>query len=176
MQLENVQNTRDNIRFTICKNTKPTNTEIKCSIASNLKNIKSVESITLNPIQASSQNTKLNLYLDQSIKIPGNLLSINKDFIVHLDASAEFLLFEGYPIEQHLISEKIQNNHQAEAIVSPSSCSNLTLTEKIIPLIISFSGHAAIYDESTISGEAEISGIIHTNIIDHIGNEVMPCV
>jgi hypothetical protein len=118
---------------------------------------------------------QMKLYIDKQFKVPANNLPSIKDKIVHLEAVGDFLLMDGHPFEKNLISEKIPNNHLVEAIIPPSSCSNLTLKESITEIRLQFTGDAKVLDEHGQRTEY-VTGHIIANVLDTSQSEVMPCV
>lgn len=143
-----------NIDSAECKNTKATSVETKCSLSSSLINVKSIKEMLV-----THNNGQDSFRIDTDYLVPGSLLSQGKDKIIHLEAHGSL---NGNSVE-YLSSVTIASGNRVDAIIPPSSCSNLELKESITTINIPFDTENLI-------------GTIMANIIGLDSSEVVPCV
>jgi len=167
-----------NVNYAICKSLRASSAETKCTLPSSLVNFKSLQSISLTaPTALNGYVTDAYLNMDSDYTISGNFLPKNQDKTVHLEGRGYFLLNGNSVIESDLSSAVIPNNNKLEAVIPPSSCFNLTLSEIITTVVVPFVAQGNLRDESTgaVLQSLTITGQMVFDVLDTNYSEVMPC-
>lgn len=142
-----------NIDFATCKDIKATSTETKCTLLSSL-NIKSIKDIVI----TSNPGNYDEFRIDTDYEAPGFIFSHGHSKLIHLEAAG---YLSGTSVT-YFSSVKLPDINKVEALIPPSSCFNLKLTETVKILNIPFSADG-------------LSGYIEANVIGDNQNEIYPC-
>lgn len=171
-------NTVYNVGTTVCKSTKATSAQVKCSLPSSMINFKSVQDISLTAISGfDTYNTKIYLNVDKDYTVPASALPKANEKTIHIEGQVYFLLSGNTIVEQDLDSPTISSNSKIEAIIPPSSCFNLNMKEIITTVTIPFLADGKLRDENTgnVIKEVSLLGEVSINILDLDNSEIVPC-
>lgn len=159
--------TLTNTDSTQCKSVYPTSAEVKCSLPSSLVNVKSIKDISVSGNFNSL--TEVVLRIDTDYSVPGNLLPQGQDRLIHLEGALSLSLSGDAIISSDLssiFSSVRVSGNKVEALIPPSSCFNLHLSETITEVIIPFS--VTDYGMS-------LQGLLTANVVGVNYNELTPC-
>jgi len=191
----------DNIRSAQCINKEATSAKLRCSLSSNLINLKSVSNFALDftdiEFPGINSELKINLntdYLLQSDSGIGKLLLLDYRGTWYMnEKTIDSISFE---------SDKVPNNNMLDAIIPPSSCFGMKMTETIEKYKVPFEADAkiAVYSEagdryvgtplSNIAAgikynvgtlenkliKLPLTGYLEINVIGADHNEIVPCI
>lgn len=169
--------TKHNVNYAICKSLQATSVQTKCSLQSSLVNFKFLNSISLDTPFQFNAIANMHLHVDMEYTVPAALLPKHFDRTIHIEGKGYFVLNSNSVIESNLLSPNIPNNNNLEALIPPSSCFNLTLSESITTVVIPFTAQGMLLDETTGTEimSTSLAGTMSAVVLDTDYSEIAPC-
>ena len=133
-----------------CINKEATSAKLRCSLSSNLINLKSVSNINLNfngiNFVGINSEIKLNFNTDYLLQQSNG----NTGKLLLLDYQGTWYMSENIIDSNVFASEKVPNTNMLDTIIPPSSCFDMKMTETLEKYRVSFSAIAkvAVYSSS----------------------------
>ena len=168
-----------------CINTEATSAKLRCSLVSNLINVKSVSKVIFDFGQVGTigYNSEIKMHLSTEYLFSQNSNSTSTEQsnnLIFLDYKGAWYLHDTTLDSQSFESEKVSNNNVLDAIIPPSSCFNMKMHEILTKIMIGFDATATTvkYD---LNGNREgssistIQGMLEVNVIGLDRNEIKPC-
>ena len=195
-----LSSSKANIKSAKCINTEATSAKLRCSLSSNLIHLKSVSNMVLDfagiDFFEINSELKINLNTDYLLQSGGNIGKL-----LLLDYRGTWYMNEQTIDSISFESDKVPNNNMLDAIIPPSSCFDMKMTETIEKYQVSFTADAkiAVYSETgdryvntqlsniatSIKDNAvtldnkliklPLTGYLEINVIGADHNEITPC-
>jgi hypothetical protein len=166
-----------------CINAEATSARLRCSLVSNLMNVKSVNKVTFDfgQVGITGYNSEIKMHLNTEYLFSPNSADVSQsNNLIFLDYKGVWYVHDTTLDSQSFESEKISNNNVLDAIIPPSSCFNMKMHEVLTKITIVFTATATTvkYDSNGDregSSVSSIEGELEANVIGLDRNEIKPC-